>query len=904
MAQPALDDETRKSTLEWRESPPLRSSDESNETGVAVDNWFEKSNKNVGGKFGPAFVDNDPPYFQPQHSHRFPQSVSDAQPMSLHQQGFEPPTSQYAPGFFHQPTNRSSADDFRSVIDDLTIENKKLKERLRKYEKCYSPHLEKDKLFEVKVHGLSQRKKRELEETLRAFASKVTKDEASNVSISQRASKGSRDPPSTLRHSSRNPSSLSTANSRVVDSAYASLSTSGGVGSSTSNNVVKGDGAGGSKAGKVESFLKDTPVGLLPNNSSLMSERAKKKLVVRRLEQLFTGKTRAPAGLYSQPLQQQEVSNSAARDDRQAVESRGQHVSAEGIREACILPLSLQFERPSAPRLQGESSVDSLEGTENGEPDQRPTRPLDLDPDRAQVPAENIEYIRHLGISTPDFALEELTDAEDGHGWVYLNLLINMAQLHIINVTPDFVRSAVTEMSSKFQLSSDGSKIRWRGGTEGTELSSDSGTDLLRQHSSDDSEAYDEGARKRRKLESSPQLSPEHGRGLQQGQISAVPVRAAHESKSAIPKRHHVYYKPLFARRQSTEDEDNSFEMSTSHNSWGVPNDSGSHDSDGIQAGLRRSQSGSSSKRKRGDGAIVFYSGAEFCTDLSKERDSISTPIHVADVGQDGFSNRSHDALGCVTLARSTRSRSSSGSPVGSRPFKDYSTLVKSSDRAQSASSTADEDCEGFSFSPRWSESSNQSPYTPRRLSACGLGGTRPADHFAVIVKTRRRKLDREMRVRLSKFVAGPKFRKLLRRISKSSLDAFRAFEREAGGEPAARTEAIYPVQHEVISTTLHRLEPSSLPPPATFHGEFSSSTDWSEETSSLDSEERPSRSVRPSNYLQQGFSSMSVDVPRVMNYGAEQDDEDDEDDDAFDDEMSSGSVGFDTSSNEMVAAT
>jgi hypothetical protein len=48
----------------------------------------------------------------------------------------------------------------------------------------------------------------------------------------------------------------------------------------------------------------------------------------------------------------------------------------------------------------------------------------------------------------------------------------------------------------------------------------------------------------------------------------------------------------------------------------------------------------------------------------------------------------------------------------------------------------------------------------------------------------------------------------------------------------------------------------------------------------------------------------MSVDVPRVMNYGAEQDDEDDEDDDAFDDEMSSGSVGFDTSSNEMVAAT
>jgi hypothetical protein len=51
------------------------------------------------------------------------------------------------------------------VIDDLTIQNRKLKERLRKYEAKYSAHLEKDKLFEVTIHGLPAKKKRELEET-------------------------------------------------------------------------------------------------------------------------------------------------------------------------------------------------------------------------------------------------------------------------------------------------------------------------------------------------------------------------------------------------------------------------------------------------------------------------------------------------------------------------------------------------------------------------------------------------------------------------------------------------------------------------------------------------------------------------------------------------------------------
>src|SRR2546430_14988813 len=116
-----------------------------------------------------------------------------------------------------------SSDDFRSVIDDLTIENRKLKERLRKYEKLHSAHLQREKLFEVRVHGLPPKKKRELEETLRKFASSLdsSADDGLQLPINSRQLALPR-----KMHSGQAPSS-STSYSRPYDSAYASMSTSG-----------------------------------------------------------------------------------------------------------------------------------------------------------------------------------------------------------------------------------------------------------------------------------------------------------------------------------------------------------------------------------------------------------------------------------------------------------------------------------------------------------------------------------------------------------------------------------------------------------------------------------------------------------------------------------------------------
>jgi hypothetical protein len=64
-------------------------------------------------------------------------------------------------------THSSSDDDYRGVIDDLTVEIQRLRETLKRYKQTGPDMVRKDKLFEIKVHGLVKEKKRELEATLR-----------------------------------------------------------------------------------------------------------------------------------------------------------------------------------------------------------------------------------------------------------------------------------------------------------------------------------------------------------------------------------------------------------------------------------------------------------------------------------------------------------------------------------------------------------------------------------------------------------------------------------------------------------------------------------------------------------------------------------------------------------------
>jgi hypothetical protein len=199
----------------------------------------------------------------------------------------------------------SSADSYRSVIDDLTAEIQKLKDELRRYKQKGPDMLRKEKLFEIKVHGPPKREKREPEATLRGFVACL--EGSPDVSSSQ-CNKASRHPNHdrtylNLGATSNHASSSSKSNARPADSAHASMST-GNNSSGASLRRLSTTSRLRTSEQKVESYLRDIPEGLYPGRV-IMTGKEKKKLVVRRLEHLFTGKMAGRQGRREQQKQQQ-----------------------------------------------------------------------------------------------------------------------------------------------------------------------------------------------------------------------------------------------------------------------------------------------------------------------------------------------------------------------------------------------------------------------------------------------------------------------------------------------------------------------------------------------------------------------------------------------------------------------
>lgn len=597
-------------------------------------------------------------------------------------------------------TDGSSTEDFRGVIDDLTIENKALKRRLKKYERLHDSHLKDEKLFEVRIHGLPPHKKRELEETLRQFASSLGEGGFPTFGY------GSILP-------SLNTQKTASSQTQVSDSAYASMS---GQGSSAQSGA---EGRSKHKAStnalrkqNIHTYLHHISEGLLPQaNPANMSERAKKKLVARRLEQIFAGKG-AAAGIHQHPMQQQEVSQLAARADRAAGEAQGLHSRREGKREARIMererkdnsndatdsapddgPVTKMEERKRAPPT-------LVSKTSTGDSEQRPTRPLDLDPYRAQVPADNIEYMRHLGFSPPDPGTEV---AEEGHGWVYLNLLINLAQLHTFSVTSDFVRKALDEFSSKFEISNDGRKVRWKGGSSVT-------------HSSSNGDGSSAGV-------DTPDGQSPRKRPKLIHRSSDRSVSSSLQQASAMSRRtpdNRLGYTPLFFQKDSPDDGVSSSEEE---------DDDGSSTCPMMMAGTSTEKTSSGRQtvapRKHktlNDGPIIFYNNARFCTDLSGDRKTNGnanappyTPVISEPVGRSCGS----------TQVKTAEKRG---------PLASASQLPEPMDLSDNPIPEALE----LNFPPTFPLSdANNGSFEPMDLPVTGIGGVWPADNFAIAVESR-----------------------------------------------------------------------------------------------------------------------------------------------------------------------
>jgi hypothetical protein len=687
-------------------------------------------------------------------------------------------------------TDASGVDDFRSVIDDLTVANKKLRQKLRKYERVHDAHLQEDKLFEVRFHGLPDHKKKELEETLRKFAAGL--DDGPSMDYPTISSYA---PPNFEQQKS------ASSTSRFAESGYASMSASGQNSSAPSNQASNqasnqpddsrkmSRSAYNRQQQSIHSYLHDIPVGLLPNANVPMTDKSKKKLVVRRLEQIFAGKQSVP-GTHGQPLQQEEVAQSAANADREQREANGRHSKPEGLRVARIMSHARGDEYESEPgevlqKLNPNLHIEEQDFAGSNSPDQRPTRPLDLDPHRAQVPFENMDYIRHLGFTPPDMVTGDAP--QDEHGWLYLNLLINMAQLHTLNVTPEFVKDALTEYSGHLELSRDGRKIRWKGGRDVTRDSSspsdqNHGNSPLK-HGSPSKRLKTGGSGS-----SDAPLDPE-----QQARRIARANRERELNKFA--------YTPMFFRKEESEEDTESyrFDAESSGASFQQPRHTGNSSGFGSSA----VQSGSSSK-KREDGPMIFYTKARFCTDLSGDRSGAS-------LMPGAYKTVTSHPLGLTSPPPVTQRASGLTEPRG--PMDVTPMDIDSNNGSRTTASDGD-----FGFSPATLANDSSGSDSPSELvdfEVSGLGGVQPDDNFTIRVRRSQTQTAQSGPAGRRRSSAYPK--KILQALSQTSSSNL---------APTSPVNAQPIIKENIISASRKTLPTSALPPASFLPFDSTSSND------------------------------------------------------------------------------
>ena len=686
---------------------------------ASASNWFDKANENVPTDHDRSPQANeDPPFFLGAQQHTLPDNLVSSCSDEL-----------FGAEEQDENENENENDDLRGVIDDLTVENKRLKRLLKSHRPTTNPNTEaKDRLFELRVHGLSAEKKRELELLLRSFTASANRPSSTS---SPSATYGSR---ITVGDTGSNPAWNVAPQQRTklppTDSGYGSNSRSGANSTAVSSGGKSAVPVSRSNRNKnIKSYLHDIPDSLLPRQAPFMSERAKQVLVVRRLEQLFTGKQAAP-GVHSQPIQQQEVSHSAEKAEAPS-HRRTLH---EGTREAHILPHDTKGSlhvvdrlNQSPPKLQKSSSGDSEASdastsnpTQPGSPEQRPTRPLDLDIHRAQVASDNIEYIRHLGLSTPH--IHQGTAKKDP-SWIYLNLLIGMAQLHTLHVTPAFIQKAIKKLSTKFELSPDGKQVRWKGGSEGTTLpifedraaeeSDQTSTELIDDRSGSSSkrsktysssnnliseESFPED--KFDALEPSNTSLPRESTSVTSN-LQTTSVNPGSKATSAFE------YKPQFYKGKQCSAAASYLESTSSSS----PSDE--------SGDLVRMFSNSNLNQRRGsdEGVITFYSNPFFCSDGSADKSPINWKPQRPLMPGEGLGVKQEDSTESPLRYCDACYFTPQFAP---QPF---SGILTEADLSWNMSKVS---------------ASGKDETQPMEMEASGIGGVWPEDNFAVDVKVLR----------------------------------------------------------------------------------------------------------------------------------------------------------------------
>jgi hypothetical protein len=675
--------------------------------------WFDSVNENVNHhpRRGSSF-DQEPPFY-----------IANQEPYSE-----LPPSGAPSRAFGDVPglAADSEKDDLRDVINDLTVENKKLKRKLRRGKsrnsrssRAPSSRVE-DKLFELRVHGMRADKKRELEVLLKNFASSLGADTIPSRSTASRSSD------QLATNSSTSMSGPGAQNATLIhtDSGYGSNSHSGMARLAVPVPPV-------SKDHTINSYLHDIPDVLLPRDSYHMSDKAKMALVVRRLEQLFTGK-QPSSGDHDRPMQHQEVSKSA-HAERLAGISRCLKSQTEGSREAHILPpdsnINLDVSEAPSPAKSLHSKLKNDMPTPSpatgsgsapnrrGSPDQRPTRPLDLDIGRAQVAKDNIEYIRHLGLSAPGFDIKGAKKNQ----WIYLNLMVSLAQLHDLNVTPDFIRRAIKKHSTKFELSRDLRSVRWKGGADTTTFSmeTEQAMECTTASLTDPLQGEPVGG-KTSKTDSGSDgrasFTPSDDQTIREESINAVnqkyPILATSpSSKPQVPTREKTSsafdYKPMLYKHKAAL-----------RREAPSPDSSSSVAADSIGLADKMSRSTLSDRSQDGEGMLTFFNNPFFCSDFSADK-------HPAKYSRNALSGLADYSRGVLGISQPKQ--------YEENPLRGHDACYFAPQFA--AKFTEPKNKRPLKFEPESIQTAGEDETQPMKMEASGLGMTVPADNFLIDVK-------------------------------------------------------------------------------------------------------------------------------------------------------------------------
>ncbi|KAL8634929.1 MAG: hypothetical protein Q9228_007528, partial [Teloschistes exilis] len=557
------------------------------------ESWFTQLNQQGPGAFPASFVDGisilpssgtaSSHVVQPDRLSSHPVQTSQPAPLS-HSLLSQLELSEHDPN------------TYRDIIDDLTVQNQKLRRRLKRYEKDYSIATSQDGLFEVRVRRLPPGKRRELERILQEFLSTVPSSrERSNARSDDLRARAS-----LRRQEQKNvpkPIQSPSPNMKGLDSAYSSISATGVTASAVedrSNTELAKQAT--SDLGRV--MLSDPDRVPHLDGDYDVSDVAKQKVVVARLEMLFSGREPVQGDMYGPNMQIETLKRdgpTALATGEPSTTFAEEHPPA-----ASKTTNSVDFENPAQPTDRPSDFPAALS--------QQPlTVPGLPNANVSRASLDHWHHLRHLGAASPLAG----SSPQSSHGWVYLNVLFNMAELHTLNVTLDFVRQAIHDISENLMLSEDGRKVRWC-------------EERLKNHAETLPEANNVVM-----SVSSPQASAS-SQSKQTGDVSQsaakdqrphLPTTAAY--RTSYNRRRQLQarefdYKPMFLhtkdrlrqnKNSQQEYQDSSYESDTSSSSSSTT----SEESSGLLRG------GSKRNNDRRGGPMVFFDHDPFFLDLSAD---------------------------------------------------------------------------------------------------------------------------------------------------------------------------------------------------------------------------------------------------------------------------------------------